>query len=302
MKIYSLSEELNDADVLDSAIEQIGRIVRVMERHPDPIQFREDDRIKPLIARLEALRTSLATRPLPLDEKAAAEQRRASQLQAQGIERALAFLRGSEVGIALASRSAAPEPEVMNTNVKSLVEGLKSSDTEVRRRSRTALASVAGPATTDELVGELVANPRNYRVKLGVASALYQSGRPVVIEDAQRVRAVVDLIGDDDVLVRKYASESLMKLSDPKTVKQVHVELNDILRDRAQRSPNAVFNAVAILGTWLRILPSNLPTERASIRSELTALKTQLQSEPRWSNTLALVEEMLRLGGSPDAR
>jgi HEAT repeat protein len=366
LEIYTLSEELNNGDILDSAIEQINRVVRVMERYPDPARFREDDRIKPLVARLETLRTSLAASAAApgRDEKAAAERRSALQQQAQGVERALAFLRGSsdvrqitsarETFITLFNAwNAAPDSEqgkkaladakailgklrpnnqldgravfealdeeiqqaepgseqltkinaaflalsasMPEADVKSLIEGLKSTDTDTRRQSRQALANVNDPKATDQLLQELLADKTSYRVRLGVASALYQVKQPIVITDPNHVRALVGLIGDDDVLIRKYASESLMKLADPGTVNLVHDELRRIIQSRASASPNAVYNAVVVLGTWLRILPSNLQTERAAINSELVALKSQLQKEPKWSNTSALIDEMLRL-------
>jgi hypothetical protein len=109
------------------------------------------------------------------------------------------------------------------------------------------------------------------------------------------VQVLVKLIGDDDQLIRKYASESLMKLTDPGTVNLVHGELRRIIQNRASVPSNAVYNAVVVLGTWLRILPSNLQAERASINSELLALKSQLQKDRNWSNTAALIDEMLRL-------
>lgn len=369
-QIYQLSEELNNSDILDSAIEQIGRVVRVMERHPDPARFREDDLVKPLVSRLEALQTSLAADAGALggDEKTVGKRSDTLQRETLGVERALAFLRGSavpaedvrqitstrntfmqlfnawdaapdsEVGKkALADAKAilgnlrpnsqldgkavfdaldeeirqaepgspqltkidaafsAPSASMPKADVKSLIEGLKSTDTDTRRQSRQALANVSDPKATDQLLQELLADKASYPVKLGVASALYQAKQPVVISDPNHVHALVELIGDDDVLIRKYASESLMKLSDPKTVNLVLGELRGITRNRASASPNAVYNAVVVLGTWLRILPSNLQAERASINSELLALKSQLQKDPNWSNTSKLIHEMLRL-------
>jgi predicted Zn-ribbon and HTH transcriptional regulator len=298
-KIYELSEELNNNDILESALEQIGRVVRVMERDPDPAQFREDDRIKPLVARLEVLRTSLAASAATpgLEAKAAAERRSTLQRQAQGVERALAFLRGSRAAIAVSDEDvrqitsardtfnvlfnawdAAPDSEKGKAaladakailgklrpnnqldgkavfealdeeiqqaepgsaqltkiravfDVKSLIEGLKSTDTDTRRQSRQALANVNDPKATDQLLQELLADKTSYRVRLGVASALYQAKQLIVIVDKNHVRALVELIGDDDVLIRKYASESLMKLTDPETVKLVYDELQRIFR------------------------------------------------------------------------
>ncbi len=351
VEIYELSEDLNNSDILDSAIEQIGRVVRVMERDPDPARFREDDRIKPVISRLEVLRTSLAAGAAApgADEKTAAERRDALQRQAQGVERALAFLRGSDVQKVTSARDtlnglfnawdAAPDSEVGKkalADAKAILEKLRPNthldgravfealDEEIQQAepgseqltkvkaafvaavnaSQVAWqsageqltkvkAAFAAPAT--QLLDKLLTDKTSYRVRLGVASALYQAKLPVVIADQKHVQALVELIGDDDVLIRKYASESLMKLTDPGTVNLVHGELRRIIQNRASVPPNAVYNAVVVLGTWLRILPSNLQAERASINSELLALKSQLQKDRNWSNTAALIDEMLRL-------
>ena len=101
-------------------------------------------------------------------------------------------------------------------------------------------------------------------------------------------------MGDEDVLIRKYASEALMKLTDPGTVHLVHNELRRLLQDRTAVPPNAVYNAVVVLGTWLRILPPPLLAERAAIITELQALKEQLRRDPQWGKTSALIDEMLR--------
>lgn len=362
-KIYELSEYLNNSDILDSAVEQIDRVVRVMERDPDP-RFREDEKIKKLVARLDVLQTSLASDAAALrgDEKTVVERRATLQRETLGVERALAFLQGSaakdvpkDVQQITSARStfnalfnawnAAPDSEggkkaladakailaklrpnnqldgkavfdaldeeiqkadpdseqltkvnsAFLASIKSQVEGLKSPDTDTRRQSRQVLANVSDPKATAQLLDELSADNTNYRVRLGVASALYQAKQPIVISDPKHAQVLVKLIGDDDVLIRKYASESLMKLTDPETIKLVHDELRRIIQSRALASPNAVYNAVVVLGTWLRILPSNLQAERVSINSELLTLKSQLQKDPKWNNTSALIDEMLRL-------
>jgi hypothetical protein len=109
LEAFALSEELNNADTLDQALEQIGRIVRVMGRHPDPARFREDARLTEVIGRLDALRTSLAAGAATLsgEETGVGERRAALQRQAQGVEQALTFLRGRE-GVIAARESPTP--------------------------------------------------------------------------------------------------------------------------------------------------------------------------------------------------
>jgi hypothetical protein len=299
LEIYELSEQLNNGDILDSSIEQINRVVRVMERDPDPARFREEDRVKPLVARLEVLHTNLAADAAALagDPKTVEERRATLQRETQGVERALAFLRGSAIAVAGSAPpmpGATPEASMPKADVQSLIEGLKSPDAGTRRESRETLANVNDPKVVSQLLAEFLTDKMSYRVKLGVASALYQAKR-VILSEQDQVRAVVDLIGDDDVLIRKYASESLMKLTDPGTVQLVHGELRRIIENRAAASPNAVYNAVVVLGTWMRILPPSFQAERTSISSELMTLKSQVENEPNWTNTSALIDEMLRL-------
>ena len=131
LEVYTLSEELNNADTLDHAIEQIGRIVRVMGRHPDPAQFREDDRVAPVIARLDALRTSLAAGAVTL---------------------------GGDVVVAVRDPSPPDNPPAPPASVKSLIDGLKSPNTDTRRQSRQALADVTDSTERGQLLDELVAD------------------------------------------------------------------------------------------------------------------------------------------------
>jgi HEAT repeat protein len=116
-----------------------------------------------------------------------------------------------------------------------------------------------------------------------------------VIANPVHVKALVALIGDDDKPIRKYAAEALMKLTDTETVKLVQGELNKIIDNRKAESPDAVYNAVAVLGTWLRILPSDSQNERIVIEKNLRDLKILLENDSWWKNTSALIDEMLRL-------
>jgi hypothetical protein len=317
VKIFELSEGLNNEKTLDSALEQVSRVVRVMARDTDPARFRESRELAPIVARLAALSTSLAnpvpgpTEPgVPGLPTRAVEARRPPLALGQRtayVTAALDVLKGGEpVPVVVAARGpASTDPTVTSTtlppgavtgDVQATIAGLKSADTDTRRSSRVALANVGDETVTDRLLDELKGDPTNYRLRIGVASVLYQAKQPVVTRDAERARAVVALIGDDDLLVRKYASEALMKLTDPKSVEVVHGMLRDLIGKRSQPgvSDNGVYNAVVILGTWLRVLPPSLKAETQAAEKELATLRAQLQREPNWSNTVRLIDEMLR--------
>ena len=95
---------------------------------------------------------------------------------------------------------------------------------------------------------------------------------------AKEVRAVVALIGDDDATLRTNASEFLMKITDPATVKKTRDELMRVVRNRDETGVrlNQVYNAVAILGTWVRVLPDSLSSERDALEAFLVEEKRKM--------------------------
>jgi hypothetical protein len=319
LRIFELSENLNNEKTLDSALEQVARVVRVMARDTDPTRFRESKELAPVVGRLAALSTSLGSAVPGSAEPAVANRADGERLAASALAQravyvkdALDLLKGSApVPVVVATRGPAaatptppgeaappppPAPAPASGNVQETIAGLKSSDTETRRYSRTALANVDDGTVTERLLDELKQDPTNYRLRIGVASVLYQAKQPVLIRDPDKARVLVNLLGDDDLLVRKYASESLMKLTDPESVQLIHGVLRDLVGKRSQPGvpDNGVYNAVVILGTWLRVLPSSLQAEKRIVVNELTNLRLQLQREPNWTNTARLIDELLR--------
>ncbi len=188
-----------------------------------------------------------------------------------------------------------PPPPPPDSALAAVLVNLKSDDTETRRETREKLASSTDPGATDQLLDALLAEGSNYRIRIGVASALYSTRRPIVVNDPAKAAALVALIGDDDELVRKYASESLMKLTDPPTVTLVHGELRKLIDQPRPGSPNAMYNAVVVLGTWLRILPTSLQSEKVAIEQDLNQLQKKLKGDRNWEHTSKLIDDMLRL-------
>ncbi len=321
VKIFELSDRLNDDKTLDSALEQISRVVSVMSRDADPARFRESPLLHPVVARLDGMSTSLATGAATKDahpgasdadvHQAAEDLARRTTL----VKEAVAFLKGGDT-LQLAAATPAPPPPPpaspsgttpapppsAGIDVPSNIQQLKSDDTETRRQSRLALADAGDAGLTDQLLAELAKDPGNYRLRIGVATVLYQATKPVVIRDPARARTGVNLIGDEDVLVRKYASEALMKLTDPESVRVVHARLSEIIGQRSAEgvSDNGVYNAVVILGTWVRILPDGLAVERVALALELRKLLVELAREERWTKTAALIRELLDSRGTPE--
>lgn len=188
-----------------------------------------------------------------------------------------------------------PPPAPPDSRLASLLTDLKSDNADKRREVRDALANSVDPEVTDQLLAALLVEGSNYRVRIGVASSLYSTRRQIVVTDAGKAAALVALIGDDDELVRKYSSETLMKLTDPPTVALVHGELRKLVDPSRPASPNAMYNAVVVLGTWLRVLPASLQGEKAGIEGDLRELQKKLKGDRNWEHTAKLIDEMLRL-------
>lgn len=297
-RIFELSANLTDEETLDEALRQICYVVGVMERNSNPERFRDDANLKPVADRLIAMRTGLPSGSAQVAADPATTKKAVQR--AEMVDRAAGFFqtanRGNSSLFSLFRSDQAPPPTpVPNAELTQVVEGLKADDTANRQRTRDTLSQKVDSAGVGIAFDALLVDPASYRVRIGVATALWNAKQPVIIADDQQAAALVTLIGDDDVLVRKYASESLMKLTDRDTVRRVQTELLKVIRnrDKAPKNPNAVYNAVVILGTWLRILPPSLNDSKKAIAQDLVALQKELAGSVDWKNTSRLVGEML---------
>jgi hypothetical protein len=175
----------------------------------------------------------------------------------------------------------------------SKIEALKSDDVQVRRKARDDLAA-GGAGNVPLLLKALREQPNDYRIKVGVSFTLSKINEPVSITDPADAASLVRLIGDAEPEVRQYASEFLMRLADAKSVNAVYPELQKAI-DQAQAMPqpneNAVFNAVVVLGTWMRTLPDSLAANKKTIADYLDNLALKLPKD-KWGKTLAVLKEL----------
>ena len=58
-----------------------------------------------------------------------------------------------------------------------------------------------------------------------------------------------------------------------------------------QPNENGVFNAVVVLGTWMRTLPDSLAANKKTIADYLTSLASKLPKD-KWGKTLAVIKEL----------
>ncbi len=176
---------------------------------------------------------------------------------------------------------------------ESKIEALKSDDVQVRRKARDELAA-GGAGIVPLLLKALREQPDDYRIKVGVSFTLSKVSESVSMTNSADAALVVRLIGDGEPEVRQYASEFLMRLADPDSVNAVYPELQKTI-DQAQTAPkpneNAVFNAVVVLGTWMRTLPDSLASNKKTIADYLNTLTPKLPKD-KWGKTLAVIKEL----------
>jgi hypothetical protein len=299
--IFELSDELDNPDLEDKALGAMRQVISRMKRRGDPALEPGDRALRSILIRIGSMRTSLrgsmTAADVSRDEREKLQKREgafSAALESFGVQETLAMSGSGRAGVAsipppLDSQQVADNREAF--------EALDSDDAENRRKARAILSSRLDPKTAAALL-ESVRNPKaTYRAKLGALVALRDTSVnvPLSIED---VRSIVALIGHDDATMRTHASELLMKITDAGAVSSARAELARIVstRDGEGARPNQVYNAVAVLGTWSRVLPDSLADERAGIESFLRRMKADMSAPgSRWGKTAALIDDLLVL-------
>jgi len=298
--IFELSDELDNLDLEQKALAVMQQVIVRMKRRGDPALEPGDKTLQPIVSRIGSIRTSLrgamAASDLDLEQRTniqAREQRFTAVLESIGIH---------EPTVAAVPSAGTPPQTAVNTNTnQKALEALESDDAETRRGARATLASQLDSKTTAALLKNLKDPRGSYRSRLGAAVVLKETSRSVALSSDEEVRAVVALIGDDDATLRTNASEFLMKITDPVTVRKTRDELMHVVRNRDEvgARPNQVYNAAAILGTWVRVLPDSLSSERAVIEAFLIAEKDKmLAPNSKWAKTGALIDDLIKLKAS----
>ena len=298
--IFELSDELDNQDLEQKALAVMQQVIVRMKRRGDPALEPGDKTLQPIVSRIGSIRTYLRGRwrpPTSIWSNARTSRRgnrdsRPSWTPSESTNprSPLCQAPGHRRGRAVDT----------NTNQQAL-EALESDDAETRRGARATLASQLDSKTTAALLKNLKDPRGSYRSRLGAAVVLKETSRSVALSSDEEVRAVVALIGDDDATLRTNASEFLMKITDPATVRKTRDELMRVVRNRDEigARPNQVYNAVAILGTWVRVLPDSLSSERAAIEAFLVLEKGKMLAPgSKWAKTGALIDDLIKLKAS----
>jgi hypothetical protein len=287
--MLELSEHLRRVDLLDAGLTAIESTIDVLSK--EPTRFREEPSVRMMVQDLRA--TTVSANAVRVDYGTTVSNTSSREIAHAGqVESLLKRLDAAGLVEVAAGMPVQPVP----TADSAAAIGKLASDVVQERRTARAELAASGAGILPALAKELrdsAGREDAYRIKIGVVTALFQMQQPVVIANPEDAATIVALIGDDDALVRQYASEFLMKLYDPASVRLVHEALSRYLKQRNLAAGTATYNAVVVLGTWLRILPTRLDGERTAIRSELQAFQKSLGSDPQWRRTRTLTAEML---------
>lgn len=169
---------------------------------------------------------------------------------------------------------AAHAADVNPVDVVTLIEDLRAEDTSVRRLARDRLAA-AGPSAVPALMAALAADPGDYRLRLGVTSALNAMLRRLPADaaavaghlDEADLDRLVAAVGDPDKTIRLYATEFLYQLRDPRSVT---ASLRVLEGQEAGVAPadqnNAAYNSLLVIKSASGKLP---PDEQARIADSI---------------------------------
>lgn len=205
--------------------------------------------------------------------------------------------------------------------IDGLVAKLPSLDDTARRSARAQLAEIGQPAV-GALVAEVIKRhgrntEEDYKMRLGVATALAKMKQPIVLT-AEEAVAVVQLLGSNDAETRRLTADFLMDLEHEPTI---HYAFNELkIKAANPGNPNDkvqgsfIYNTALILSTWGRNLADSIraPLDaggpgvtmaQASLTEAKKLLKLlQERDAAGWKQTIADLTDLISKAESRLAR
>lgn len=204
--------------------------------------------------------------------------------------------------------SAAGPAQTPAPTITALIDSLLDKDPQVRRRSRSQLGLLGQNAVKPLLAQVEARNGKNteddYKMRLGVASALHVMTQPIIL-DEKDAYWVVSLLRSNDSDTRKETAEFLMNLESGKSVQNCFDELEKLFYELCaspKEGGNAVISVAVVVGTWARNLsPSTASRVPAKSMPEVALERAKVWKEtltakggPEWSSTLKALDELIK--------
>jgi vacuolar-type H+-ATPase subunit H len=253
--------------------------------------------VKTIIDRLQKTATAPDTAPTTATKATEAVERIAQNAQRASLPR-------------VAEKAA----EVLRSKavIDGLVAKLPSQDDTVRHGARAQLAEIGQPAV-GPLVAEVIKrrgrnNEEDYKMRLGVATALAKMKQPIELTPEEAV-AVVELLKSNDAETRRLTADFLMNLEHPQTIYYAFGELKQMAanpgdpKNKVQGS--TTYYTALVLGTWGRNLAATIrppadsgvpePTMAQAALAEAKRLRDLLQARDPlgWKETIADLNDLI---------
>jgi hypothetical protein len=190
-------------------------------------------------------------------------------------------------------RTAATPAPLDEVKTKELLKKLYSGKTEDRKEARISLVS-RGAESLKPLLKMLQVENLDPSLRISLSYTLDQLQQPVIVTDDEDIRALTNLIGDDQREVRRYVSSFLMKFSDGASVRRVSESLLAIPHADPAKTGDALYDAVVVIGTWIRVLPPELNDLKKKLSTDLINLNAEL-ADPQWKRVRGLIDEIITL-------
>lgn len=294
--IIKLTQRWNNADLRGIGVDAIKRIAEVHATSDIDSPDELNRQILTALRELEGASPSgegavgevAVAVPETVLEDARREKERTLAEQLEAV-RALRTQYESRAGVA-------PETKELTT----LIAELESEEASTRRLARSKISDY-GSEAVGPLLEALAGAPSNYRMRVGVVTALMLMPQPLVL-DHDQLKAIVPLLGDPDRIIRTNTAQLLGQSTDSATLAATIQILTEVATDsRNYDNANYIYNCVIVLVDWLRwndYVKGSVELKQA-IKATLSEIDVGLARDDRtWTSTRGRIDEGLGMVGS----
>jgi hypothetical protein len=192
--------------------------------------------------------------------------------------------------------------------ISALIDSLRDKDPQVRRQSRSQLGLLGQVAVKPMLAQVEARHGKNaeddYKLRLGVASALRVMTQPITL-DEKDAYWVVSLLRSNDSETRQETAEFLMNLESVKSVQNSFDELEKLFYELCaspKEGGDAVINVAVVVGTWARNLSASTTSRIPAKSMREVALESarswkgtlSAKADREWASTIKALDELIK--------
>jgi HEAT repeat protein len=186
--------------------------------------------------------------------------------------------------------------DLEDQSIQPLITKLQSDSTKERRLARSRISDY-GDQAIPQLIDILARNSEDYRIKVGVVTALLLMEQPVSLVKVNDLSPLITLLGDTDATVRKNTAVFLGNLTDREAIETVRQKLEDLSTSKENlENGNLIYNSVIVLGDWLKYNTAIDDNLRSNIKQSIQVVDKHLDQDTSrsWSSTKSKISEYLK--------